>query len=196
MVLAEADQVAEAVADEADDGTDDVLYWARPSIWALGKRLWIAAGLLAVSAAVAFTPVERFVQWAMPSVPPGRVVLVTLRVQQAAMIAGGLVILWFLFRLALLKSVSYEVSADRIEWARGLLMRKIDNLDMFRVIDLKLHRSIWDCLLGVGTVTLITRDESDPKFDFVKVPQCRYLYDVLKKASLDADKRRSVIHIE
>ena len=64
---------------------------------------------------------------------------------------------------------SYEVTPDRIEWARGLLARRIDNLDMFRVVDLKLHRSAWECLLGIGTLTLVTRDESDPQFAFEKV---------------------------
>ena len=67
---------------------------------------------------------------------------------------------------------------------------------MFRVIDLKLRRSLLECLLGIGTVHLTTKDDSDPQFDFVKVPDCRYLYDVLKKAGLEADKVRNVIHME
>jgi hypothetical protein len=72
----------------------------------------------------------------------------------------------------------------------------VDNIDLFRIIDLKLRRSLLECLLGIGTVTLITSDESDPEFEFRKVHQCRYLYDTLKTAGLQADKKQRVLHVE
>jgi len=79
---------------------------------------------------------------------------------------------------------------------RGIFDRHVDNIDMFRVIDLKLRRSLIECILGIGTVVIITKDESDPEFEFVKVRQCRYLYDTLKEAGLKADKKRGVLHLE
>jgi hypothetical protein len=107
-----------------------------------------------------------------------------------------LVILMLLTKIARLKMTRYEVSADRIEWSRGILDRKVDNLDMFRVIDLKLRRSLLDCIVGVGTVTVTTTDKSDPEFTFEKIRNPRKLYDAIKKASLDADRRSNAIHIE
>jgi hypothetical protein len=109
---------------------------------------------------------------------------------------ASLVILILLIKMANLKATSYEVSADRIEWSRGLLDRKVDNLDMFRIIDLKLRRSLLDCIVGIGTVTVITTDKTDPEFDFEKIRNPRRLYDVIKKASLDADRRSSTVHLE
>ncbi len=95
-----------------------------------------------------------------------------------------------------LKSIGYEVTPDRIEWSRGVFDRHVDNIDMFRVVDLKLQQSLLECLMGVGTVTLITTDETDPEFEFVKVRRCRRLYDALKEAGLNADKKRNVVHVE
>jgi len=95
-----------------------------------------------------------------------------------------------------LKTMSYEVTIDRIEYSRGILDRKIDNLDMFRIIDLNLRKSLLDCITGVGNVTLTTTDTSDPKFTFEKVRRPRILYDVIKKASLEADRKTSVVHVE
>ncbi len=183
-------------ATAAEGLEEEVLYWGRPSIWAMGRTLWIGAGVIVLSGLVAFYPVGNVVDRLIPNLSEARLLAIEARIQQAAVLIGGAALLWLLLRLAVLKSISYEVTPDRIEWARGLLARRIDNLDMFRVVDLKLHRSVWECLLGIGTLTLITRDDSDPQFAFEKVRHCRYLYDVLKKASLDADKRRSVIHIE
>lgn len=99
-------------------------------------------------------------------------------------------------RTAQLKSIHYEVSTDRIEFARGIFSRQIDNLDMFRVVDLKLHRSLLDCLVGVGTVTLFTKDESDPVFEFEKVTRPKDLYDIIKRASLEADRKQGVVHLD
>ena len=108
-------------------------------------------------------------------------------------IVALLVLAW---KTASLKSIFYEVTPDRIEWSRGVFDRHVDNIDMFRVVDLKLRRSLLECLLGIGTVVLITKDESDPEFEFVKVRRCRYLYDTLKEAGLKADKKRGVIHLD
>lgn len=99
-------------------------------------------------------------------------------------------------RTAELKRIHYEVSSDRIEFTRGIFSRQIDNLDMFRVIDMKLHRSLLDCLVGVGTVTLMTKDETDPVFEFEKVARPKDLYDIIKRASLEADRRQGVIHLD
>ena len=101
-----------------------------------------------------------------------------------------------LIRTAELKRIHYEVSTDRIEFTRGIFSRQIDNLDMFRVIDMKLHRSLLDCLVGVGTVTLVTKDETDPVFEFEKVAQPKKLYDIIKRASLEADRKQGVIHLD
>jgi hypothetical protein len=123
-----------------------------------------------------------------------------LLVRRYRIIAGlglaTLVILMLLVKMARLKTTRYEVSTDRIEWSRGLLDRKVDNLDMFRVIDLKLRRNLLDCIVGIGTVVLITTDKTDPEFAFEKIRNPRKLYDIIKKASLDADRRNNAIHLE
>ncbi len=107
-----------------------------------------------------------------------------------------LIVSWLVYRILKLKMTFYEVTTDRIEYNRGVLDRKVDNLDMFRVIDLKLRRSLLDCVFGIGEVTLTTTDKSDSTFKFEKMRQSRKLYDVIKKASLEADRKQQVIHVE
>lgn len=60
--------------------------------------------------------------------------------QYRILVGVGLIVvvaLILLFRMVRLKMTYYEVTPDRIEWSRGILDRRVDNLDMFRVIDLK-----------------------------------------------------------
>ena len=112
------------------------------------------------------------------------------------MVLVGLVLLILMLQAIKLKCIRYKVSAERIEWSRGIFDRRVDNLDMFRVIDMSMRRTLFDCIFGIGTVGLITTDKTDPEFTFEKIRGSRRLYDVIKRASLDADKRNSVIHLE
>lgn len=179
----------------AVQGPETALLSTRPSLWGLAG-LYVGAVLLVVLAILIWQyPVGDLAARLMPQLAAW-----SDRINQYAGYAGlGLMLLTLgncVIRTAQLKSIHYEISTERVEYARGIFSRKIDNLDMFRVTDLKLHRSLLDCLTGVGTVTLFTKDESDPVFEFEKVARPKDLYDVLKRASLEADRKQGVIHVD
>lgn len=172
---------------------DDSFFIIRPSLWGLLGFFFT----LALFMAIAVFLLSSFADKLIGQLAPEHIVeQIGQYVDYAGLALGALTLLIVLVRMAQLKSIHYEVGPDRIEYARGIFSRKIDNLDMFRVIDLKLHRSLLDCLTGVGTVTLVTKDETDPFFDFEKVADPKKLYDVLKKASLEADRKQGVLHLD
>lgn len=187
---------AEPDPSENEEGTP-VLWSGRPSLLALAGMFLKAGCFLAGCGVVYRYPVTGLVRY-LPKIH--------VRVAQLTQIEGwldaGVLALALLAAMTLvwkvlsLKSIHYEVTPDRIEWARGIFDRNVDNIDMFRVVDLKLRQSLLECLLGIGTVTALTSDESDPEFEFVKVNRCRALYEALKEAGLHADKKRNVIHVE
>ena len=172
---------------------NEVLFAGRPTLWVIAGTLLKGGTLLAVAVLLMFWHIER-IAW------------LKLSIEQAAVFGKYrlllglgifLVVAAFLFYKAMqIRMTHYEVSADRIEYGTGLLDRKVDNLDMFRVVDIKLRRSFLDCIVGVGTVMLTTTDKSHPEFTFEKVKHSRELYDVIKKASLSADRRTNVVHME
>lgn len=186
-------------ADESEYDDPDVLYRASPSLFAAAGAFVRASLILALAFILNHFLVEEYVlQFTSDAFQLSEARYRT--IENARLLAAtALVILAFLttaYRIAVLKTISYEVSPDRIEWSRGIFSRKIDNLDMFRVVDLQLHRSILDCVFGIGTVTLFTKDQTDPEFHFYKVPQPRKLFNILKKSSLEADRKQGVIHID
>lgn len=174
-----------------------LLFEGKPSL--LGMCGSVVKALLVIGAAVLLVrwPVERPVSDLLNlGLTDSRMLVVA----EYRLVAGaGLVILAVLLlalKMVALRMTNYEVTSDRIEWSRGILDRKVDNIDMFRVIDLKLRRSVLDCIFGIGRVELITTDKTDPEFTFEKVRHSRRLYDVIKKAGLEADRRDSVVHVE
>jgi membrane protein YdbS with pleckstrin-like domain len=192
---------AQASAPEDDaPGTEEgtaILWSGRPSLLALAGLFLKAGGFIALCWVVYRYPVTRVVSY-LPKihVRPEQLVQIEGWLDAGALALALLAAMTLAWKAIALKSIHYEVTPDRIEWARGVFDRHVDNIDMFRVVDLKLRRSLLECLLGIGTVILITSDESDPEFEFVKVSRCRPLYDALKEAGLNADKKRNVIHVE
>jgi len=195
----EEDEYEEEYEEEAEQQEDDILFRARPSTFAAIGTLIKCLIFLGLGIALYNVQIEQYIS----DFSDGRFEFTNSQSTTfgdyriiAAVVVGILAVLFFVLKVIIIKSTAYEVTADRIEWERGLLNRKIDNVDMFRVVDLKLHRSILDCMIGIGTVTLFTKDETDPEFELYKVRNPRKIFDILKKASLEADRNQGVIHLE
>lgn len=172
------------------------LFSTSPSLWGLAG-FYLTAAFLAVLAVFLWGyPVGTLVMKVAPTVSEETAGQITRYCRYTGIALLLITIGNSIIRTAQLKSIHYEVSTDRIEFARGIFSRRIDNLDMFRVVDMKLHRSLLDCLTGVGTVTLVTKDETDPVFEFEKVARPKDLYDIIKRAALEADRKQGVIHVD
>jgi membrane protein YdbS with pleckstrin-like domain len=171
----------------------EVIFAGRPTLWVMAGAFVKGGAMLAIAVLLVVWHIERMA-WLKLSIEQTAVF------GKYRLLLGlglGLVVVMVLFYKALqLRMTHYEVGADRIEFGRGIFDRKVDNLDMFRVVDIKLRRSFLDCIVGVGTVLLTTTDKSHPEFMFEKVRNTRELYDAVKKASLSADRRTNVIHME
>lgn len=182
---------------EDEAAEDEVLFSAKPSLWGMAPAIIRGLCIAMLAGFLIKLPLEKVANNLLDlQLSQGRVSEVG---QYRVIVGVGFIIavtFYLLIRVFRLKMTYYEVSADRIEWGRGILDRRVDNLDMFRVIDLKLRRSLLDCIFGIGTVGLITTDKSDPEFIFEKIRRPRQLYDVIKKASLQADRRTGVVHLE
>ena len=196
-------QAAECKAQGLEEPKQDdrILFSGHPSLFGLAGTAIKAAILLALAVFIFRYPLEdlaaglgeRFSDF---QVSDSQYFAIAKWRQLLAEGLGIIVLLLFVLRALKLKTTHYEVTSNRIEYSRGILDRRVDNLDMFRVVDLKLRRTMLDCLFGIGQVTLMTSDKTDPEFTFQKVHGCRKLYDAIKKSSLEADQSQRVVHVQ
>ena len=182
---------------EEEETDESILFAGRPSLWGMAPAVVKASIIIVIAGLLIKLPLESYVNgWLNLKLTANQ----AFAIGRYRLIAGeglvALVVLILLLKVLKLKMIYYEVTADRIEWSRGILDRRVDNVDMFRVVDLKLRRNLLDCIFGVGRVALITTDKTDPEFVFEKIRDCRYLYDIIKKASLAADRKAGVVHLE
>lgn len=195
--LQEAGCEPDSESSEDEQANDNILLVCRPSLWAMAPAVVKGLFFLVVAGLLVRLPLENLANDLLGLELTESQALV---VGQYRLIAGLgfaiLVVFILLMKVLKLKMTRYEVTSERIEWGRGIFDRRVDNLDMFRVIDLKMRRTVLDCIFGIGTVGLITTDKTDPEFVFEKVRSPRELYDIIKNASLEADRRSGVIHVE
>lgn len=56
----------------------------------------------------------------------------------------------------------YRLSEDRLFLSTGFLSLKDDELLLYRVRDINTQRGLWQRIFGVGTVTVISSDSTQP----------------------------------
>lgn len=194
---AESDPESDSQSSEDEKTSDNVLFVARPSLWGIAPALVKGLFFIVLAGLLVRLPLENLINDLLGL---GLTESQSLTFGGYRVIAGfglGLIVtLILVIKIVRLKMTRYAVSPDRIEWSRGILDRRVDNIDMFRVIDLKMRRTVLDVIFGIGTIGLITTDKTDPKFEFEKIHSPRVLYDIIKKASLEADRRTGVVHLE
>lgn len=193
-------------SDKEDDSQDnsqtsDILFEAGPSLLGMFGFAVKATFIAGVGILILASPIEDLIRDLSQKLLDYQLsdsVFHTI-VNYKTVLGLGLIIfalILILWKVIILKTIFYQVSADRIEYSRGIFDRRVDNIDMFRVVDLKMRRSLIDCILGIGSIVLVTNDKTDPEFEFKKIKDSKKLYNIIKTASLEADAARGVVHLE
>ena len=96
----------------------------------------------------------------------------------------------------LTKCVRYRISNYRIDFERGLLTKNIDTMELWHVEDLHFHQSLLNQILNVGTITVLSRDETMPHLELHGIPNPRPIYEMLKQRVIAVKRQRGVIKMD
>jgi uncharacterized membrane protein YdbT with pleckstrin-like domain len=106
-------------------------------------------------------------------------------------LALGIVYSW-LVRLG----AEYRLHQESLEVERGIVARSIDNLQLFRVRDLRLRQSVLGRLFGVGDIVVTSTDQSTPQLTIRGVDEPRALYDTLREGVARSQATRRTMIVE
>ncbi len=83
----------------------------------------------------------------------------------------------------------YRVDEDRLYMESGLIRSETNELLLYRVLDVKSTRTLGQKLVGVGTITLMSSDQSSPKLELKNIRDCervrRFLSTLIEKQRSD-----------
>ncbi|HLL87820.1 MAG TPA: PH domain-containing protein [Tepidisphaeraceae bacterium] len=94
------------------------------------------------------------------------------------------------------KKLRYRITNYRIDYEHGLLSKTIETLELWHVEDIKFHQSVLDRLLHVGTVTVLSHDDTTPKLTLRGLPDPRGIFDSLKQRIIAVKRQRGVIKMD
>jgi hypothetical protein len=99
----------------------------------------------------------------------------------------------FLFGLHLWrKSITFRVSNTVIEYERGLLSKRIDVVQLWRVRDVVYKQTLTDRILAIAHIQVVASDATNPSFDIVGMPASRKLFEQLRDSIEIARQAKNV----
>ncbi|WP_152613603.1 PH domain-containing protein [Inquilinus limosus] len=84
---------------------------------------------------------------------------------------------------------SYELTSERLIIRTGFLVRKREEVELFRVRDFSLSRPLHWLVLGLGTIGLTTRDQSAPNILIGPIAMPETRLDELRRATVARQNR-------
>ena len=87
----------------------------------------------------------------------------------------------------------YRITTQRVVIERGLLSKRMDQIDLYRINDYVVEMPFAQRLLGTGNLVLTSMDKSNPllRLEALKT-DVRALYEKLRKATETAKRRANV----
>ncbi len=90
----------------------------------------------------------------------------------------------------------YELTSERIKLRSGVISRQHEVVELYRVKDVRLERPIFMRLCGLGHVTAITSDKSQPTVTFYAVHRPAELMEELRRNVEACRVRRRVREVD
>ncbi len=89
---------------------------------------------------------------------------------------------------------AYEITDQRLIVRRGLIMKTIDEIELYRVKDVRVRFSLINQLADIGTITITSSDRTTGNQEFVlrDVPAARERREGIRKLVDRARQRRGV----
>jgi membrane protein YdbS with pleckstrin-like domain len=94
------------------------------------------------------------------------------------------------------KSHRFRITNYRIDFQRGLLSRNIDTLELWHVEDLRFHQSLLARILGVGTITVLSKHPTTPMLVIPSIPKAQFLFKTLEQRVIAVKRQSGVIKVD
>ncbi len=75
----------------------------------------------------------------------------------------------------------YDLTTQRLRSRTGVLSKRVDEIELYRVRDFTVEQSVWQRAVGLGSVRLVTSDRSHPEFVMKNVRGHARVADLLRE---------------
>jgi uncharacterized membrane protein YdbT with pleckstrin-like domain len=105
-------------------------------------------------------------------------------------------LLMWLIRWWMTKSTTYELTTQRLRIRTGILNRRIDELELYRVKDYSVEQPFLLRMVGLGNLTMMTSDLSTPTLAMRAIPGVESVREQLRNAVQHERDRKRVRELD
>jgi len=95
-----------------------------------------------------------------------------------------------------LRAIEYVVTTQRVRVVSGIFSKDIQEIELFRVKDTMANQSFFLRLFGLGTITVISGDERNPRIVLSGVPRALELREKLREEVMTLRQRFGVREVD
>jgi uncharacterized glyoxalase superfamily metalloenzyme YdcJ len=86
----------------------------------------------------------------------------------------------------------YVLTNERVKVIHGLLSRRIENFELVRIQDIDFKQNVGERMMGIGDIFIRGSDPSNPDVTLRNVAKPEEVYEILRRAWMDARKRHGL----
>lgn len=87
---------------------------------------------------------------------------------------------------------TYAITTERIKIIKGLFSRDLENYELIRIQDIDLSQGVDERIFNIGDLTIQGHDPSDPTVILRNISDPDQVYEILRRAWLEARKRHGL----
>lgn len=103
-----------------------------------------------------------------------------------------------IWRYLLVRTMTYELTTQRFRVTSGVLARRTEEAELYRVKDTAFTQTLFQRLFGLGTIAMATSDESSPVAVIASIPasRARELREQIRNLVEDLRDRKRVREVD
>jgi membrane protein YdbS with pleckstrin-like domain len=114
----------------------------------------------------------------------------------ARLAAIAVAVVLFFIPSILRRTLRYRITNYRIDVTSGFISRNIDTIELWHVEDIRLHQSLLDRVVGVGTITVSAHDQQLPVLPLRGLPRPQELFKMLEQRVIAVKRQRGVMKVD
>ena len=127
---------------------------------------------------------------------PSQVLNVPVYVVCALLIWLVVPLFYALWRWLVLKNTRYELTTERLKLREGVLNKRLDEIELYRVRDYSLEQPLLIRIFGLSNITLGTADPSQPVVVLRAISNGEFVLEQLRRYVEDARVKKRVLPLD
>lgn len=102
----------------------------------------------------------------------------------------------FCVPMMLRKTLRYRITNYRIDITTGVFSRNVETLELWHVEEPRLHQSLLNRLVGVGSITVTSRDPNLPSLSLYGLPKPQELFRLIEQRVIAVKRQPGVMKVD